>query len=124
MTRTTSIILGFSREEPRQLGLSRLKPVCHSSALCPALTCTHAYGAKIMQRDPARKARAMEAPAGSILMYHSGTWHRIAVNSSAAPRVGVAQVGPSCGGPNCRRARQQQTPLQRTHRKMPAFPPV
>ena len=33
----------------------------------------------------------MTAPAGSILMYHSGTWHRISANLSASPRIGIAQ---------------------------------
>ena len=53
------------------------------------------------------EARHMTAPAGSILMYHSGTWHRISANLSPSPRIGIAQsfvpdfiVEASCpGGP-------------------------
>ena len=37
------------------------------------------------------EARHMTAPAGSILMYHSGTWHRISANLSPSPRIGIAQ---------------------------------
>jgi hypothetical protein len=59
-------------------------------AYAAAADSTAGRGAPFFPLRPA-EARAMEAPAGSILMYHSGTWHRIAVNSSAAPRVGVAQ---------------------------------
>lgn len=38
------------------------------------------------------EATHIEAPAGSIVMYHAATWHRQAVNTSASPRVGVLQA--------------------------------
>jgi ectoine hydroxylase-related dioxygenase (phytanoyl-CoA dioxygenase family) len=38
-----------------------------------------------------RDARQMLAPAGTLLMYHAATYHRLHVNVSDQPRIGVLQ---------------------------------
>ena len=35
------------------------------------------------------ETRHMEAPAGSICIYHAATWHRQHMNLSDAPRIGA-----------------------------------
>ena len=84
------------------------------------------------------EARHIEAPEGSIVMYHAATWHRQAVNTSAAPRIGMLQAfvpdalaatAPEAGGeatatdPQYRAVSAAQSAHTRTHtHTQPAMP--